>query len=267
VDAYWLEQTNSDVPSGDWWLSESECARQGGLHIPKRRSDWRLGRWTAKHAVAVYLNLPRSQPVLAGVELRPAPSGAPKVFLRGRTAPVHLSLSHSHGVGLCAIVRAGAEVGCDLETVEARSPIFVADYFTDDEQELVRRAPAVSRDQVVTLLWSIKESVLKALGCGLRSDTRSVNAAPADYLNSHGDGWFPVSAAHDGGSQFYGWWRVSEDLVRTIVMEGRGCQNSTTTLPKAPDSTSACAAPISLAEKWRSLRSGLSFPESTNSAA
>jgi 4'-phosphopantetheinyl transferase len=218
VDICWLEQNQGDVPFGDWWLSESERARQDWLHIPKRRADWRLGRWTAKCAVSVYLNLPRNQQALAGVELCPAPSGAPDVFLRGRTAPVQISLSHSHGVGLCAIARSGTELGCDLETVEPRSAAFLADYFTIEEQKLVTGTPFAGRDQVLTLLWSIKESVLKALRCGLRSDTREVNAA-ADFLPSPGAEWCPVSAAHISGRNLRGWWRVSHDLIRTIVVD------------------------------------------------
>ena len=214
-----MEQTERDVPSGDWWLSESERAIVDWLHIPKRRADWRLGRWTAKQAVSMYFNLPRKEQVLAAVELQPAPSGAPEAFIHSRTAPIHLSLSHSRGVGLCAIARMGGEVGCDLEIVEPRSPVFLADYFTAEEQELVAKTPVANRDQVVTLLWSTKESALKALHCGLRSDTRSVNAAPADFLPARGEEWRPLCAAHFSGRNFRGWWRISHDLVRTIVAD------------------------------------------------
>ena len=217
MDVFWLEQSEREVPSGDWWLSESERALVDWLHIPKRRADWRLGRWTAKQAVSLYFNLPRKEQALAAVELRPAPSGSPEAFIHGRAAPAQLSLSHSHGWGLCAIARLGVEVGCDLELVEPRSPAFLADYFTAEEQELVAGTPAASRDRIVTLLWSTKESTLKALRCGLRSDTRSVNAAPAGFLQTRGEEWSPVSATHIDGRNFSGWWRISRDLVRTIV--------------------------------------------------
>lgn len=219
MDVHWLEQSAGDVPSGDWWLSEGEYARAEGLPVPKRRADWRLGRWTAKQAVAAYLKLPRNQHALAGIELRPAPSGAPEVFLHGRAAPIQLSLSHSRGVGLCAVARFGSGLGCDVETVEPRSPVFLADYFTDGEQELVARTPAAVRDQIVTLLWSIKESSLKALGCGLRADTRSVNATPGGAAETPGDEWRPVSAEHISGRNFCGWWRVSRGLVWTVVAD------------------------------------------------
>jgi 4'-phosphopantetheinyl transferase len=218
VDVCWLEQNARDVPSGDWWLSETELSHLDRLHIPKRRDDWRLGRWTAKCAVTIHLNLARNEQVLRTVELRAMPSGAPEVLLHSRAAPIQLSLSHSVGVGLCTIARAGSALGCDLELVEPRSRVFVTDYFTAEEQELVAATPSALRDQLVTLLWSMKESVLKALGCGLRLDTRSVNAAPAWFPQNLGGEWNSVSA-QASGRNFYGWWRISRDLVRTIIAD------------------------------------------------
>jgi len=217
MDIDWLEQSASDVPLGDDWLNASERARLDRLHIPKRRADWRLGRWTAKCAVSGYLNLACHPEALAGIELRPTPSGAPEVFLHGEPAPVVLSLSHSRGTGFCAIAPPGAQIGCDVETVEPHSPAFLADYFTTEEQSLVAQTPPARRDQVLTLLWSAKESALKALRCGLRLDTCSVNAAPAGLPQTCGERWRPVSAAHTGGETFYGWWRESHALVWTVV--------------------------------------------------
>jgi len=221
VDIYWLEQNASDLPREDQWLSGRECAHLAGLVIPKRRADWRLGRWTAKCAVSRYLKLKDDPNALAAVELWPDLSGAPKAFHGGRPAPLVLSLSHSHGTGLCAIAPAGAEVGCDLERVEPRSAAFLADYFTDDEQRLVGQAPAAKRDEVLTLLWSVKESVLKALCCGLRLDIRSVNVVPSDILRPNDEEWGTVSASHECARVFDGWWRVSRDFVYAIVADPR----------------------------------------------
>ena len=108
------------------------------MHVAKRRSDWRLGRWAAKHALAAYVGCASR---LAGVEIRAAESGAPEVFLDGHPAPLTLSLSHAAGRGLCAIAAAGVALGCDLERIESRSRAFVVDYFTDDEQRVIAAAP------------------------------------------------------------------------------------------------------------------------------
>ena len=69
-------------------------------------------------------------------------------------------------------------MGCDLEMIEPRSDAFVADYFTVEEQALVARASAADRSRLLALLWSAKESALKALRAGLRLDTRCVIVIP-----------------------------------------------------------------------------------------
>lgn len=49
---YLLVQQLEDVPADNHWLSARELAALDKLNIPKRRDDWRLGRWTAKRVAA-----------------------------------------------------------------------------------------------------------------------------------------------------------------------------------------------------------------------
>ena len=149
------------------------------MRFAKRRADWRLGRWTAKCAVASFLEFAQSMPrPLPQIEIRPASSGAPEVFIANEPAAVTVSISHRSGAAVCAVAMSGVELGCDQEVIEARSEAFVADYFTEDEQALVARVCEAERSRLVTLLWSAKESALKALREGLRLDTRSVTVSP-----------------------------------------------------------------------------------------
>ena len=84
MEVYWWEQAEADLPAHDDWLSAGEAATLAGMHFAKRRADWRLGRWTAKQALAAYLHLPDDPHALAGIEIRPAPSGAPETFLANK---------------------------------------------------------------------------------------------------------------------------------------------------------------------------------------
>jgi 4'-phosphopantetheinyl transferase len=235
MNVYWLEQSEADVPQGDDWLSAAEKDHLSGLRVPKRRSDWLLGRWTAKLALSVYLNTPAQAPVMAKIEIRPAASGAPEIFIADRRAPAAISLSHCKGNALCTIAPVGTALGCDLELAEPRSDAFVADYFTAAEQALVARASAADRPGVVTLLWSAKESALKALHKGLRLDTRSaIVSLPKGVelpkpegktcaTNSEGalpqqrSTWQPLEVHCAGGEVFPGWWRQAGSLLRTLV--------------------------------------------------
>ena len=230
VNIFWLEQTEPDVPADNQWLCANEIFRLAAMRIPKRRADWRLGRWTAKQAVAACLNLPTDLPALANIEIRAAISGAPEVFLHNRPADIAISLSHRAGTALCSVAPLGATFGCDLELIEPRSDAFVADYFTVDEKAIIHRTSVAERALVLALLWSGKESALKALRVGLRLDTTSMCVSPSDDWPqtstewdpilpeaTNPDGWRPLQVRYSAGQVFGGWWRAQNGLVRTVV--------------------------------------------------
>lgn len=235
MDVHWLEQNEMDLLPDNDWLSVSEAVRLNGMRFAKRRADWRLGRWTAKCAVAAYLNLPVEPRELATIEIRPAPFGAPEVFVGNQPAAVTLSLSHRAGTAVCAVAPPDVALGCDLEVIEPRSDAFLADYFTAREQSLVARASAAGdRLRLLALIWSGKESVLKALRVGLRLDTRTVMVMPARALRRKNEepelkdpsptsqpscpnSWCPLHVRYTAGQTFHGWWQHTGGLVRTLV--------------------------------------------------
>ena len=186
MNVYWLEQGEADVPAENDWLSVDEAVCVKGMHFSKRRSEWLLGRWTAKRALSVFLNVPAHPVVFKKMDIRPAASGAPEAFFDEQPAAVTISLSHRAGIAACAVAMSGVEMGCDLEIVEPRSDAFVADYFTVEEQALVARASAADRDRLLALLWSAKESALKALHAGLRLDTRWLGSATGELYRRSG---------------------------------------------------------------------------------
>jgi 4'-phosphopantetheinyl transferase len=202
----------AEVPAGDGWLSPAERATLAGLRFPARRRDWRLGRWAARRALAAVLG-----PV--PVEVRAAADGAPEALADGRPAPVTISISHRAGVGACLVADAGRPAGCDLELVEPHSAALARDFFTPAELALVEQAGPDARDLTVALVWSAKESALKALRQGLRLDTREVEVGlagpPGTGLPS---GWRRLWVRH-GERSLGGWWRLEGDHVLTVVTE------------------------------------------------
>ena len=89
---------------------------------------------------------------------------------------------------------------------------------------------------LVTLLWSAKESALKALHEGLRLDTRSMDVSlvdadppqaeerlydscPVSLKAPAPDGWRPLRVRYGSARVFRGWWRLADDMVRTIVSD------------------------------------------------
>jgi 4'-phosphopantetheinyl transferase len=241
MNVYWFEQKEADVPAANDWLSANEAFSLSGLRIAKRRTDWRLGRWTAKCALSAYLEMSANPQVFNKIDIRPAPCGAPEAFFGEQPAAVTLSLSHRSGVAICAVAMSGVEMGCDLEVVEPRSDAFVADYFTVEEQALVARASAADRTWLLALLWSAKESALKALHEGLRLDTWSVIVNP--IAESFGlNGWSPMSVRYTGGQVFQGWWQQADGIVRTLVAApAPNPPIRLTILDSVPDTAALCA--------------------------
>ncbi len=203
-------------------LSPAEAATYAALKVPKRRSDWLLGRFTAKQLVAAHLEKTQgSAPALNEIVIAADADGAPFASLAGERLPVSLSISHSHATAFCALLETEwhESVGCDIEYIEPRDVSFLRDYFTDAEQAAALAWP--EPDAATTLLWSAKEAVLKALREGLRIDTRQVQIALPAAL---GDDWTPFSitlqaeVAERFPGTYAGWARRHGDFVLTLAL-------------------------------------------------
>jgi 4'-phosphopantetheinyl transferase len=213
----WSMADAGDVPESDAWLGPSERTVLSGYALARRRRDWRLGRWAAKQAaLAACGELDGAD--AAELEILAAADGAPEAWLRGAPAKLSLSISHRDGTAIALACSAGTLAGCDLELVERRAAVFAADWFTPGELAAVEGAPAASRDLLVTMVWSAKESALKAIRQGLRLDTRDVEVKPSFEKVSRGQGWRPFTA-FCAGKPLGGWWRNEDRWVMTAVMD------------------------------------------------
>jgi 4'-phosphopantetheinyl transferase len=207
----------ADAPGDDAWLSPREAAWVARMRFPKRRTEFRLGRWTAKKALALYLGREASAEALGSIEIDRAPDGAPLPLVEGRPADAYVTMTDRADQAVCLVGPPGTALGCDLELVEPRSDAFVADFLTPAEQALVAAAGG-ERDLVANLVWCGKESALKVLRTGLRRDTRSVEVSfPGGAAVS---GWTPMSVQAVEGAVFPGWWQRFGAFVLTLAATG-----------------------------------------------
>lgn len=206
-----LLATEAVVPRENDWLSAAELATLAAVRVPARRRDWRLGRWVAKRALVAVLG------DSVEIELRTARDGAPEALVNGLGALVNVSISHREGVGACLVAGPGTAAGCDLELVEPRDEALARHFFTPEERALVDGFGVAGRDLAVALVWSAKESALKALRQGLRIDTREVEVT-LEPDSSAGSIWRPLAVCN-GGRTFRGWWTLHARLVLTVVTE------------------------------------------------
>jgi 4'-phosphopantetheinyl transferase len=185
------------------------------MRIAKRRGDYLLGRWTAKCAIATRIS---PAPPLVAIAVRASDDGAPEAFLDGSPLAFTVSLSHSAGRALAAVRCGGAALGADLERVEPRSALLVDNFFTADEAAQVAACHPDQRDRAITLIWSAKESALKARRTGLREDPRSVHVDVGDGIPAPDASWRALRVAIDGAPDaLTGWWRDDTGYVLTVV--------------------------------------------------
>jgi 4'-phosphopantetheinyl transferase len=102
-----------------------------------------------------------------------------------------------------------------LELIEPRTAAFTADYFIYEEQALVASCPG-REHELLAVLWSAKESALKAMQIGLRVDTRSLYVT---LQESEVAGWRALRVRYLQEHAFEGWWQADGQFVRTLVAE------------------------------------------------
>ena len=231
---HWLIQNSAahpDLAHGQpppGLLSAEETAVFDSFKLLKRRQDWLLGRWTAKHLLQEVIHRDRGQRIaLDTFSILPGADGAPVVSfdssLTVHGSPFTISISHSQGTSFCAAVaRPEWPLGADIERIESRSANFMTSYFTEEEQEQIRRAAPDLQDALVTAIWSAKEVALKAIHKGLRVDTRSVSCqieAPKELPKA----WRPYRTRWVRKPdiihrpELRSWWMVSGQYILTLA--------------------------------------------------
>jgi 4'-phosphopantetheinyl transferase len=216
---YWILQNRSDVPADGDWLSIQEKSILNEMQFPRRQDEWKLGRWTAKQLIHSYLKTIDSRTHhLCELEILAAEDGSPQVFIQNKHFPIKLSLSHRANRAFCVLDPFAREVGCDLEVIEERSDEFISDYFTFEEKLKVIIASGSDKSLFTNLIWSAKESALKALHQGLKSDTRSVIIQFSDLNNK--ENWNRLKTrSSEFGRELFGWWKVIDGFVLTIMTD------------------------------------------------
>jgi 4'-phosphopantetheinyl transferase len=154
-------------------LSADERARLDAFSHADRRRGFVLGRAAARALLAERLGV-----APADVPLGVAGDGSPTV---GDAPGVFVSIAHAgrgeRAVGVAAV--ADGAVGVDAEPIRPRRPDLWRRILRPDEHALLDRLGGPT-DRAQTLLWSLKEAVLKGQRTGLRAGARSVRLSLGD---------------------------------------------------------------------------------------
>ena len=225
-------------------LTPHERAHHDRFAFEKRRRDWLMGRFVAKRLIARMVRERFGRhPLASAVQIDTAPTGAPVPlnasvcglieFPAGARLPLELSISHSRGAAFAAAFwhadegSGRARIGADLEWIEPRAPDLFDDYFTTDERRYCAQGGAGERDRRATIVWSAKESGLKAAGLGLTVDTRAIVCLPASsaipLLPEPHERWQALSIATQpplslSMNDAVGCWQIRDGFAFTLVV-------------------------------------------------
>jgi len=207
-------------------LSQAEQAIYTTLKADKRRSDWLLGRYTAKHLIQQVAEQRAGQTIpLTAFSILGRADGSPEVVW---DTPAHgfdctISISHSADKALCALVeRNGWPLGADIEQISPHIMGFIGDYLTATERALIRQTAEALRPLHTTAIWSAKEAALKAMRIGLKQDTRSLSCLIGP-IESPPDDWTPFTIQWEDlplerpAPPLTGWWQVHDGFILALA--------------------------------------------------
>ena len=196
---YWSIVETSSIDTGTAFLSEAERSVYDTFRFDLRRTSYLAGRWTAKQ---VLQKAKYPQKAINEIAILNEASGKPYYVVGADRIAGVLSISHAGNWGAAAFTTDDILVGLDVEVVAPRPTAFIMDYFTPHEKALLKDRSDVY-DRNVTLIWSAKEAMLKALGLGLRLDTRQVRVVNIGTNQKGGlNAWNPLGLESENRNWF-----------------------------------------------------------------
>ena len=143
---------------------------------PERQFSWLLGRIAAKEAVRLWLVGKRIETEMlhpASVIIEYDERHRPLVRLTNGSMPIpHISISHSRDRAVA--IACAKETGIDLEWVCPKDDQVLSTFASGVEIEKLRQRQSGNPDLETIRLWSAKEALGKALGCGLAGNPHGI---------------------------------------------------------------------------------------------
>ncbi|NEI47549.1 4'-phosphopantetheinyl transferase superfamily protein [Rhizobium leguminosarum] len=157
---------------GDWnrWmqsLSPDERERAATYRFERDRAPFIAGRYLLRQLLSLQTGISPSK-----VPLSPDRHG--KLRVEGGDM-LQFSLANADRLVTVAVASGCDHVGIDCERVDTEIEAAAVDsYCSSDERRWLMELPTRERARGALVLWTLKESHLKAIGVGLREDPRNV---------------------------------------------------------------------------------------------
>lgn len=185
--AVWFRTFESLMPQCDAFarlLSPEELSTTARFKTEILQKRYVIGRGFLRSTLGEVLDCEPSS-----IEFAYNQSGKPELANAGLCGAVHFNVSHSHDVLALAISPAHA-VGIDVEYVDQRADVssIAKRFFSRLEFEHIEHQVADRQREMFFQLWTRKESIVKAYGKSLFSDTRSETHSVVHQESVHSEG-------------------------------------------------------------------------------
>ena len=166
-----------DDPEGSGWLSSQEFDRLQRFRFRSLREQFVQRRVLVRSVLSQYADvLPREWTFTAGAFGRPEISAEVEARLAesGGGGRLSFNLSRSGSLAVCAVSRS-CVVGVDVEGGRRSLGMELAQgVLAENERRDLASLPEGERPPELLRYWVLKEAYLKARGCGLSVDPRSI---------------------------------------------------------------------------------------------
>lgn len=173
-----LEAPAEEVVQLERLLADEERERAARFRFERDRRRWVVAHAFLRMVLGRYLEVDPS-----ALHFTTNEYGKPSLISPPWGTTLHLNLSHSGDLALCAFAR-GRQVGIDVEYMRADLNYreLAASHFSARERAAFDALPAALQDEAFFLCWTRKEAYLKARGRGLALalDSFDVSLAPGE---------------------------------------------------------------------------------------
>lgn len=192
-------------------LTEAEQADFAAFGFERRKRSWLLGRYAAKRAAAAYLGI--DPEALHRLEVVRGVFGQPLLRFAHCDAP-RLGISHTSGWAVGLAHPPGHPLAIDLEDVHTAHRAAIVRQLSEEERLWTDSAPGGEPEPgLLTLLWTAREALSKAVGCGLTVPFHLMETTERTYL---ADRRFRGLFRRFGQYQFRSW--IDDATVLSLVL-------------------------------------------------
>ncbi|MBA3720774.1 MAG: 4'-phosphopantetheinyl transferase superfamily protein [Parachlamydiaceae bacterium] len=153
-----FECLKNEMPN---FLHEEEISHYENLKFPKRQFSYLVGRYCSKNAIAAYTGDENftNACIVNGIFCQP-------VVSHNKFQNIQVSISHANLLGGAIVFPEAFPMAIDIENIHSKNIDIIQSQLTENEKKIF----SLLNIDNLTILWTAKEALSKALKCGLMID-------------------------------------------------------------------------------------------------